>query len=112
MKSEFKRAKFYKKRVEINKCIKLEVINKNFKQVMKSYGSTFRGCTCPRRISNFDGPFCSMILADLGAEVIKVEMLGRGDDTRLWGPPFINGESAYFLCLNRNKKEHYFKLGE
>ncbi|MEM2338260.1 MAG: CaiB/BaiF CoA-transferase family protein [Candidatus Bathyarchaeia archaeon] len=50
------------------------------------------------------GPFCSMILADLGAEVIKVEMPRSGDDARLWGPPFIRGESAYFLCLNRNKK--------
>lgn len=50
------------------------------------------------------GPFCSMILADLGAEVVKVEMPGSGDDTRSWGPPFIKGESAYFLCVNRNKK--------
>jgi len=50
------------------------------------------------------GPFCSMILADLGAEVIKVEMPGTGDDTRAWGPPFLDNESAYFLCINRNKK--------
>ena len=50
------------------------------------------------------GPFCSMLLADLGAEVIKVEIPKTGDDTRQWGPPFIHGESAYFLCINRNKK--------
>ncbi len=50
------------------------------------------------------GPFCSMILADLGAEVIKVEVPEVGDMTRSWGPPFIGGESAYFLCVNRNKK--------
>ncbi len=49
------------------------------------------------------GAYCSMILADLGAEVIKVEQPGVGDDTRQLGPPFINGESAYFLSLNRNK---------
>lgn len=50
------------------------------------------------------GPYCTMFLGDLGAEVVKVEEPGLGDDTRLWGPPFAGGESAYFLCINRNKK--------
>jgi len=50
------------------------------------------------------GPFCTMIMGDLGAEVIKVERKNGGDDTRGWGPPFVNGESSYFLCVNRNKK--------
>src|SRR5437867_1664155 len=50
------------------------------------------------------GPYCTMFLGDLGAEVVKVEQPGVGDDTRGWGPPFAGGESAYFLCVNRNKK--------
>lgn len=50
------------------------------------------------------GPWCTMILADLGADVIKVENPHGGDDTRAWGPPDAAGESAYYLCANRNKK--------
>ncbi len=49
------------------------------------------------------GPFATMLLADLGAEVIKLEAPGGGDDTRAWGPPFLEGESTYFLSVNRSK---------
>ena len=50
------------------------------------------------------GPYCTLMLADLGADVIKVELPGRGDDTRAWGPPFMEGESVYFMSVNRNKR--------
>ncbi len=50
------------------------------------------------------GPYCTMLLADMGARVIKIEQPGRGDETRAWGPPFQGGESAYFLSINRNKE--------
>lgn len=50
------------------------------------------------------GPYCTMLLGDLGADVIKVEPPGTGDQSRGWGPPFVDGESAYFLGINRNKR--------
>ena len=50
------------------------------------------------------GPLCTMMLGDMGADVIKVEPPGTGDDTRTWGPPFVAGEAAYFLGVNRNKR--------
>lgn len=56
------------------------------------------------------GPYCSMMLADMGADVVKIEMPGRGDDSRAWGPPFLEGESAYFMSVNRNKKSMTLNL--
>jgi len=60
------------------------------------------------RVADFtqalSGPYCTMLLADLGADVVKVEMPGRGDDSRHWGPPFVGDTAAYFLAVNRNKR--------
>jgi crotonobetainyl-CoA:carnitine CoA-transferase CaiB-like acyl-CoA transferase len=53
---------------------------------------------------NVAGPYCTQILGDLGADVVKVERLGRGDDARAWGPPFWGQESATFMSVNRNKR--------
>ena len=50
------------------------------------------------------GPYCSMILGDLGADVVKIERPGIGDQSRTWGPPFLGDQSAYFLSVNRNKR--------
>jgi crotonobetainyl-CoA:carnitine CoA-transferase CaiB-like acyl-CoA transferase len=50
------------------------------------------------------GPYCTMVLGDLGARIIKIEHPNRGDDTRQWGPPFVGPETAYFLSINRNKE--------
>jgi len=58
------------------------------------------------------GPYCTQALADAGADVVKVEEPGKGDDTRGWGPPFVNGESCYFLSVNRGKRSLALNLKE
>ena len=55
------------------------------------------------------GPYATMMLADLGAEIIKIEMPGKGDDSRAYGP-YRNGESAYFMSINRNKQSMTLNL--
>ncbi len=50
------------------------------------------------------GPYCAMYLGDMGADVVKIERVGVGDQTRGWAPPYVNGESAYFMSTNRNKR--------
>lgn len=57
------------------------------------------------------GPYCTMLLADLGADVVKVERPEGGDETRAWGPPFAGGESAYYLSVNRGKRSCAIDLG-
>jgi crotonobetainyl-CoA:carnitine CoA-transferase CaiB-like acyl-CoA transferase len=57
------------------------------------------------------GPYCTMVLADLGADVIKVERPQGGDETRAWGPPFAGGEAAYYLSVNRGKRSCAIDLG-
>src|SRR3546814_12007228 len=65
------------------------------------------------------GPTCTQLLGDLGADVIKIERPGEGDDTRKWGPPYVKGadgedttESAYYLCANRSKRSITIDLGK
>jgi crotonobetainyl-CoA:carnitine CoA-transferase CaiB-like acyl-CoA transferase len=58
------------------------------------------------------GPYCTMVLADLGADVVKVERPQGGDETRSWGPPFAGGEAAYYLSVNRNKRSCALDLSQ
>ncbi len=67
-------------------------------------GLPLKGLRVVDMTKDFAGPFCTMILSDLGAEVVKIEKPGGGDETRSWGPPFVKGQSYYFLSLNRGKK--------
>ncbi len=73
---------------------------------------TLRGTTVLDLSRNLAGPYCTMLLGDLGADVIKVESIGSGDDTRDWRPPDWNGQSATFLACNRNKRSITIDLDE
>src|SRR6266496_6165845 len=81
---------------------KLDIIRSIFQH--KHMGLPLKGLRVVDLTKDFAGPFCTMILSDLGAEVIKIEKPGTGDETRAWGPPFVDGLSYYFLSLNRGKK--------
>ncbi len=69
-----------------------------------SAGGPLAGITVLDMTRVLAGPYCTMLAADMGARVIKIEHPTRGDDTRAWGPPFLEGESAYYLSINRNKE--------
>ena len=69
-----------------------------------SPSTALQGITVVEMTQAMAGPFCAMTLGDLGADVIKVERPGAGDQSRSWGPPFQGGESSYFMCVNRNKR--------
>jgi crotonobetainyl-CoA:carnitine CoA-transferase CaiB-like acyl-CoA transferase len=74
-------------------------------------GAPLAGITVLDLTRVLSGPYCTMLLGDMGARVIKIEQPGRGDDTRAWGPPFIGDESAYFLSVNRNKESVTIDFG-
>lgn len=67
-------------------------------------GLPLKGLRVIHLTQDFAGPFCTMMLSDLGAEVIKMEKPDGGDETLAWGPPFIDGISYYFISLNRGNK--------
>lgn len=90
------------KGLKIDSALKLRSINTSVKQDQPPL-SGVRIVDLTRIVA---GPYCTMILGDMGAEIIKIEKPGSGDEARNWGPPFIgdSGESCYFISLNRNKK--------
>ena len=78
---------------------------------MSTAGSPLTGFRVLDLTRILSGPYASMLLADLGAEVVKVERPGSGDDTRSWGPPFLDGMSTYFAAVNRGKRSVAIDLG-
>ncbi|XP_063914115.1 succinate--hydroxymethylglutarate CoA-transferase [Zophobas morio] len=86
----------------------IKIANGTFKSIhtQSSHNSPLEGVRVLDLTRIVAGPYCTMILSDLGAEVIKVERPGSGDEARKWGPPFVNKtpETSYFIALNRNKK--------
>jgi crotonobetainyl-CoA:carnitine CoA-transferase CaiB-like acyl-CoA transferase len=71
---------------------------------MSEHGRPLEGIRVLDLTQILAGPYCTMVLGDLGADVVKVERPGGGDGTRQWGPPFVAGESAYYLQVNRSKR--------
>ena len=90
-------------RLEQSEAVKND-LNRHVEQMSNPHPGPLDGIRVLDLTRVLAGPYCTMFLGDLGAEVVKVEQPGVGDDTRGWGPPFTGGESAYFLCVNRNKK--------
>jgi formyl-CoA transferase len=88
----------------LNRARRLNDLNPHVEHMNNDYPGPLDGVRVLDLTRVLAGPYCTMFLGDLGAEVVKVEQPGVGDDTRGWGPPFVGGESAYFLCVNRNKK--------
>lgn len=79
---------------------------------MTSHSAILEGIRVVDLTRVLTGPYCTMMLGDMGADILKVERPGSGDDTRQWGPPFVDGESAYFLSINRNKRSLTLNLKE
>ena len=82
----------------------LRAIIEHFAGQHVSMSSPLAGLRVVEMTEALAGPWCAMMLGDFGADVIKVERRGCGDQTRTWGPPFLEGESAYYLSVNRNKR--------
>jgi len=72
--------------------------------VIGSQGGALEGIRVVDLTRALAGPYCTLMLADHGADVVKIEMPGTGDETREWAPPSIKGVSAYYLAINRNKR--------
>ncbi len=73
----------------------------NFRKYCVAYAGTLADVRILDLTRILAGPFCTQMLGDMGADVIKIEQPGKGDETRGWGPPFVKSESSYFMSCNR-----------